>query len=124
MSSKTRRILGCAVLLAGLAGCAMCGGGHHEPISREERAGNPSELSYLAAPSDTGHYTGYLVGGGAARHADAPETLEGTWGWDYCGIFVPSRIILDWFHGKYQGGYGAYKQDGPRPIERIEHRND
>jgi hypothetical protein len=124
MASKTRWFLGFAALLAGLAGCAMCGGGHKEALSSEERAGYPYEVSCLAHPSDTGHYTGYLVGGGSACPAEAPKVDEGTWGWDYEGLFCHSRIILDWWHGKYQGGYGAYETDGPRPVECIQTRND
>ena len=47
-------------LLLGLVGCATrecC------PPS-EELAGHPFEVAPWAAPSDTGHYTGYEVGGG------------------------------------------------------------
>ncbi len=89
------------------------------------RAGNPECVRPHARPSDTGHYVGYQVGGGAAltRKADGPAPDDGTWGWDYCGHWLPSRIVLGWWHGRReQGGAGAYKTDGPRPVERIERR--
>jgi hypothetical protein len=121
------RIWGCAGLLVGLVGCAMCGQGYKQALSGEERTGHPSEISPCAQPSDTGNYVGYQVGGGAAcaYHGEPPYVDDGTWGWDYKGCLLPSRIILDWFHGtRDQGGYGAYKTDGPRPVEEFEHRND
>jgi hypothetical protein len=81
-------------------------------------------VSCIAHPSDTGHYIGYYVGGGSACPADGPFVDDGTWGWDYHGICIPSRVILDWFHHKYQGGYGAYATDGPRPVEKFATRNE
>jgi hypothetical protein len=124
MSSKKRMILGCAALLAGMAGCCFCGKSEHAAVPPEERTGHPEEISCLAAPSDTGKYVGYLVGGGSACHGDGPFVEDGTWGWDYGGFCIPSRVILDWWHGKYQGGYGAYETDGPRPVECIATRNE
>jgi hypothetical protein len=124
MSGKKSWIVGSALLLASVAGCAVCGDGHHQAISPEERTGHPYEVSCIAHPSDTGHYIGYEVGGGSARCGEGPSECEGTWGWDYSGLWLPSRVALDWFHGKEQGGYGAYKIDGPRPIEEFDHRND
>jgi hypothetical protein len=124
MSRKSRWFLGTAVLLAGLAGCCICGKGDHAAVDPDERTGHPYEVSCLAHPSDTGHYIGYEVGGGAACHADGPFVDEGTWGWDYWGLCLPARVALDWWHGKYQGGYGTYKVDGPRPVECIQQRND
>ena len=74
----------------------------------------------FALPSDTGHYLGYHVGGGAvnARKAEPRRDDEGTWGWDYQGWLVPRRVSLGWWHGRrYQGGAGAYKTDGPRLLQ-------
>lgn len=81
-------------------------------------AGYPFCLSKHAVPSDTGHYDGYRVGGGSAFHGDGPCVDEGTWGWDYTGI--GSIVRLGWSHGRrYQGGYGRYQTEGPKPLERI-----
>lgn len=69
-----------------------------------------------AVPSDTGHYIGYWVGGGALsrKRGDGPSLEEGTWGWDYRGWLIPRRINLLWWHGRrYQGGIGSYRTDGP-----------
>jgi hypothetical protein len=92
----------------------------------EERAGYPQEISCLARPSDTGNYVGYNVGGGCAwpHHGEAPGPHEGTWGWDYPGCCGWTRVALDWWHGKYQGGYGAYATDGPRPLEELERKRE
>ncbi len=59
------------------------------------------------------------------HHAEPPLPDEGTWGWDYHGYCLPSRVILGWWHGrKYQGGEGAYSTDGPRPLHAIEGRHE
>ena len=85
-------------------------------------AGYPFCLRDHTAPSDNGHYDGYYIGGGTGRHhGDAPCPHEGTWGWDYTGI--GSRVRLNWSHGRrYQGGYGRYATEGPKPIERLKER--
>src|SRR5258708_4929070 len=120
MLSKQRAIWCSACLLVFLAGCACCGKPWgQEEASGESRAGHPSEVAPWAVPSDTGKYIGYEVGGGKALHGDGPTLDEGTWGWDYEGCLWPARVVLDWFHGKYQGGPGAYDTDGPRPVEAI-----
>jgi hypothetical protein len=89
-----------------------------------ERAGHPEQIAWYARPSDTGRYIGYYVGGGNPfyRHGQDRYLWEGTWGWDYCGFCLPSRVVLDWFHGRYQGGYGAYKTDGPHFVEQVVHK--
>lgn len=82
-----------------------------------ERAGNPQIISCIAAPSDTGAYVGYWVGGGCPcqRLGDLPEPHEGTWGWDYSGRCFLRHVCLLWWHGRCcQGGTGAYKTDGPK----------
>jgi hypothetical protein len=78
------------------------------------RAGWPSDLRCRTAPSDTGRYCGYYVGGGAPFRGEGRLEHEGTWGWDYVGILIPRRVWLQWWHGKPQGGAGAYKTDGPK----------
>jgi hypothetical protein len=86
-----------------------------EPCAEDgqRRAGYPLEVSALAAPSDTGHYVGYYVGGGAPVLGQPRCPDEGTWGWDYCGFVLPKRVRLQWWHGRcYQGGVGAYRTAG------------
>ena len=117
-----------AMLLAlALAGCSTAEKGRSRGDEASyERAGNPQVVSRWAVPSDTGAYVGYQVGGGAANYRKAEEARpeEGTWGWDYEGRWWPSRVILGWWHGRDQGGTGAYKTDGPRPAERLERRHE
>lgn len=124
MRSMARVGLGVAVLLAGLAGCSICG--KRAECDEEARAGHPSQVAPWAHPSDTGRYIGYEVGGGAACHGEGPVSPdEGTWGWDYLGYCLPSKIVLGWWHERRcQGGEGAYKTDGPRPRHTIEGRHD
>jgi hypothetical protein len=77
------------------------------------RAGYPLEVHALAVPSDTGHYVGYYVGGGAPIFGQKRCADEGTWGWDYCGFVLPKRVRLRWWHGLCeQGGIGAYRTTG------------
>ena len=78
------------------------------------RAGHPEIVSRCAQPSNTPAYGGYYVGGGSPCKGGPPGPLEGTFGWDYFGCRRwPHRIALGWA-GRYQGGTGAYKTDGPR----------
>ena len=116
-----------SLLLAGLltlsSGCCLCS--CRRPHEDRERAGHPEEVAKCAAPSDTGAYVGYPVGGGAPCRGDGPCVEDGTWGWDYEGRWVPSKVILGWWNGRrYQGGEGAYKPDGPRVIEAIRDRHE
>jgi hypothetical protein len=125
MLRKARAVWCCAGVLAFLAGCCCCCCGKHSGCDPEERTGHPQEIAPWAVPSDTGKYIGYEVGGGAVCHGDGPTCHDGTWGWDYLGCCLPSKIILGWFHGrKYQDGIGSYEPDGPRVIEKIEQRNE
>ena len=105
------------VALALLLAAASVGG--QEPSASpcdHARAGYPLAVRWWAMPSDTGAYVGYPVGGGNPfyRRADAPYREEGTFGWDYQGWLFPRRVILGWWHGRYQGGTGAYQTDGRR----------
>jgi hypothetical protein len=109
-----------ALSVAGLAAGCACVGGRKEirPEDEERRAGYPHTVASWAKPSDTGRYKGYYVGGGSPCRGEGPCEEEGTWGWDYCGLCLPSKIALGWWHGrKEQGGTGAYKTDGPRLPE-------
>ncbi|MGE3808821.1 MAG: hypothetical protein AB7K24_29500, partial [Gemmataceae bacterium] len=90
-----------------------------------ERAGNPQELRHHAAPSDTGAYVGYYVGGGVrcSKVGHGPGPHDGTWGWDYAGCRLHRCIQLLWSdRGRYQGGTGQYKTDGPRPREQLKEK--
>ena len=80
-----------------------------------ERAGCAMAIRKRAIPSNTKHYGSYWVGGGIPFLGDDPLLHEGTFGWDYYGILFTKRIDLNFSHGRrYQGGFGAYKTDGPR----------
>jgi hypothetical protein len=78
------------------------------------RTGWPECLRTRALPTDTGRYCGYSVGGGAVCLGEGRYLDEGTWGWDYMGLCFRKRVSLDWWHGRYQGGAGQYKTDGPK----------
>lgn len=79
------------------------------------RAGNPESLRWLTIPSRTRFYGGYYVGGGTPLAGAGFCPGDGTWGWDYPGILFTKRIALNWKkNGRYQGGTGAYKTDGPK----------
>ncbi len=102
------------VALAGLAGSAA----GQEPAPEHGHA-RPRLFSWVL-PSDTGHYLGYYVGGGASHPGKGEQRYEheGTWGWDYSGWLIRRRVINNWWHGqRYQGGTGAFKTDGPRLYE-------
>lgn len=127
MRSMARVGLGVVALLAGVVGCSMCQKRADCDCDPEARSGYPSQVAPWAHPSDTGRYIGYEVGGGAVtRHGDPPDwPADGTWGWDYAGYCIPPKVILGWWHGRRcQGGEGAYRTDGPRPVHTIEGRNE
>jgi hypothetical protein len=93
-----------------------------DPAHEHHRAGYPQETHHWAKPSDTGRYTGYLVGGGAvvSRRGDGPLPHEGTWGWDYVGGLLKRRVVPGWWHGRrYQGGTGRYSPEGPTLLPRL-----
>ena len=99
------------------------GGGEHT----FERAGYSNEVSKRAQPTNTCAYVGYYVGGGCPYgHFGEPRyPLDGTWGWDWTGWCFHRKVDLLWWHGRrYQGGTGAYKTDGPRPLERLHQAGD
>lgn len=78
------------------------------------RAGCPQSLRKITIPSNTRFYGGYYVGGGTPTRGAGRCPDDGTWGWDYSGILFPKRNALNWTAGRYQGGTGAYKTDGPK----------
>jgi hypothetical protein len=76
----------------------------------QSRAGCPLNVAWYARPSDTAAYVGYYVGGGCAWRGQPRTPAEGTWGWDYRGLFFLRRVGLNWCHcGRYQGGIGHYR---------------
>jgi hypothetical protein len=80
------------------------------------QSGWPLCIRHCALPSDTGAYVMYQVGGGCPfwHTSEPPFPDEGTWGWDYAGLWFQRRVILGWWHGRrYQGGIGAYPSEGP-----------
>ena len=83
-----------------------------------DRAGHPEEVSKLAHPSNTPRYYGYYVGGGSPYKGGGAGPTDGTWGWDYGGLFhwLQSKVDLR-FNNRYQGGTGAYKIDGPPVVD-------
>lgn len=89
-----------------------------------QRTGHPRCISCCAKPSDNGQYVGYYVGGGCPfwKHAQPHLAEEGTWGWDYSGCCLHRCVILGWWHGKPQGGRGAYRVDGPSLIHHIQEK--
>ncbi len=142
MRKRQRRILGW-VLLA--AGCVLASGataraeepppwhpwrlrqwpgrayqGRNNREHTFERAGHPEEVSRFAHESDTPRYYGYYVGGGVLKGGSSLGPTQGTWGWDYGGLFqcLPAKIELLWNPARYQSGEGHYKIDGP-PVKDV-----
>ncbi len=122
-----RGVWGVLLLTAGAwsAGAAYAGAvemcAHCWSTTGHCRAGCPLSVRPRAVPSNTRHYGGYYVGGGNAYGRGEPRMPnEGTWGWDYGGIWFPKLVMLDWTHGRrYQGGAGSYPTAGPtrRPSQ-------
>jgi hypothetical protein len=82
------------------------------------RAGWPLSIACWASPSNTPHYCGGYVGGDTAIGGCPPTAEQGTWGWDYRGLYLPKRIWLGWSNGaRQQGGAGAYRTDGPHFLK-------
>ncbi len=107
-----------------LAGLLLASGCQHPFLERKahddpSRPGRPDEIHRHAISQDAENNIGHPIGGGApsllarnVRNSEAPGVDEGTWGWDYSGRWFPSRVVLNWWHGrKQQGGEGAYKVD-------------
>jgi hypothetical protein len=91
------------------------------------RPSGPPPIAWWAQPSITPAYVGYYVGGGCPyyRHGEPRHPLEGTWGWDWTGYCFHRKVDLLWWHGRrYQGGTGAYRTDGPRPLERLHEEHE
>ena len=67
-----------------------------------ERAGDPQCVADHDLPTNTPHYFGYYVGGGAPplHHPECRTPIEGTWGWDY-GATFPRRVALGWYHRRH-----------------------
>lgn len=82
------------------------------------RSGYPTVIGRYAAPSvDAHHSVGYVGGGGHALRGEARYANEGTFGYDYSGLWFSRRVWMLWSHGdRHQAGAGAYKTDGPRIL--------
>lgn len=81
------------------------------------RAGNPHCVAPWARCTYGSDYCGYYVGGGAPFHGESRCPDEGTFGMDYKPWF--SRVRLDWWHGRYQGGQGQYEPNAlVRPFRQ------
>jgi hypothetical protein len=94
---------------------ALGGDAYGHRAADHARAGCAMLIRRRAIPSNTPHYGGYWVGGGLPVLGDSPSLEEGTFGWDYFGMTFTKRVALNWSHGRReQGGFGAYKTDGPR----------
>jgi hypothetical protein len=93
---------------------ALAGDPYGHRAAGHRRAGCAMLVRRHAIPSNTPHYGGYWVGGGAPILGSSPYLDEGTFGWDYFGITFRKRVALNWTHGRHQGGAGAYQTDGPR----------
>lgn len=88
------------------------------PRDPHVRAGQPQRIHRLAQPTITPHYCFGYVGGGAAIGGQPRMLDEGTWGMDYCGRYLPHRVWLNWYHGRFrQGGEGRYDTDGPHLLQ-------
>jgi hypothetical protein len=86
------------------------------PYEHEPAHAGILHIRRWAIPSNNPHYFGYYVGGGARRKGHLPGPEDGTWGWDYRGWIIQRRVDLLW-GGRYQGGTGRYKTDGPHLPE-------
>jgi hypothetical protein len=90
-----------------------------DPAHTTQKKGSPGEVSRFARPSESPNNVGYWVGGGSPRKNGNPPTyLEGVWGWDYQLHCIYPHMMLNWWHGRYQGGTGAYKTDGPKLCDK------
>src|SRR5438105_4485569 len=71
----------------------------------EQRAGYCGKVHCLAIPTNTQAYIGYYVGGGSPYKHETKCTgeVDGIWGWDYQGRYLPRRIVLGLTRDRYQG---------------------
>lgn len=81
----------------------------------DSRAGFPRCISKHAMTARDEAIVGYAVGGGQVHGGLAPNSEQGTWGWDDTGrVRHRPRVALGWHRSRRaQGGAGAYKTDGP-----------
>jgi hypothetical protein len=114
------------LLLGAVRGDPPVPDGTHEATHEEHGSFGPPPVSCLAQPSNTPAQIGYYVGGGCpcCRHGDPHHVLEGTWGWDWTGFCFHRKVDLLWWHGRYQGGTGAYKTDGPQILHHLHEKAD
>src|SRR5690606_28013661 len=80
-------------------------------------AGHPQRIAPWAAPENPCRWFGYYVGGSRPVKGDVRYTHEGTFGWDYLGIFRFKRVALFWDHGaRDTSKSGSYEPDGPKIL--------
>ena len=79
------------------------------------RAGFSQFVRAHTLSSNTHAYDGYYVGGSAPLFGEDRRGDEGTFGWDYFGLWFQRHVALNWTHGRRAQGYGGtYKTDGPK----------
>jgi hypothetical protein len=111
--TRSRFALFCLLLLAFSAWLGVAVG--EEPAACPCTSRPVPGVACWAVPSDTGHYVGYYVGGGCVWHGTGPAPDEGTWGWDYGGLFLHPCIKLLWCRCGSHGYVPAYRTVGPKP---------
>lgn len=90
-----------------------------------QRAGLPSIPGLFAKPGvDPQHSVGYVGESSPFKgphsgvlQGEARRQSEGTFGYDYSGLYFKRNTWLLWTHGRReQGGAGRYETDGPRIL--------
>jgi hypothetical protein len=115
-------------------GYSLEGRGQESPAGKKEgryctdgmqRAGNPWLPGiFAAAGTDPRHSVGYVGGSTPFKGAhsgvlqgECRRPTEGTFGYDYTGLYFQRNTWLLWTHGRReQGGMGRYETDGPRIL--------
>jgi hypothetical protein len=125
--SQTRRgkavaFLVCLAALVAQATIATAVDYYSSDPEGHRRAGRPTVVKALAAPSNTRNYDGYYLGGGSMFLAGGDRSpIEGTWGWDYGGLLKNTWVRLGWNSGnRYQGGTGSYRPE-KKPFKLFGH---
>jgi len=90
-----------------------------------QRAGAPWIPGVFASKGiDAQHSVGYVGGStpfkgqhGGRLQGECKRPEEGTFGYDYTGLYFKRNTWLLWTHGRReQGGLGRYETDGPRIL--------
>ena len=84
-----------------------------------DRSSYQGKVAWYALPTFTRAYTGYYVGGSRAFGGSGRCPEDGTWGIDYRGLLLPSRVNLWWNYGeRHERSGGTYKADG-HPVPDV-----